>query len=512
MTSGESAEVHLRENPPLFHHERVAMIAALILKEFRAMLTGPKFAATFAVCSVLILLSVFVGVREYRTAVSQYEGAVQLAEQSLRTQASWMGLTTTTYRAPDPMQIFVPGVNNDIGRLSGINASEDVKLKNSAYADEPIYALFRSIDFSFIVQVVLSLFAILFTYDAINGEREGGTLQLTFSNPVPRSTYILAKLAGSWLGLVVPLLVPVLLAVLVVMLYGIPLGADYWARFGMFLIVSVLHFTFFIALGVLISTLTQRPATSFLLSLASWVTLVLIVPRLGVMAAGVADPVPSVAETEARIDAFAKDRWDQQMKQMEARWQTRQEEMKGMTTEQRKAYEQDREKQWANEDEAGRTTVQKDIDAYGVRVNEELRNRKAHQEHLAFALSRVSPASAYQLASMSLAGTGVSLKSRYEDAMRTYRNGFIEYVGRKQKETGTQGGFRITVDSQTGFHFSAPRERGTLDVSDLPAFLPPAVPFGETAETAVIDAGLLALYSLLAFAGAFLAFLRYDVR
>jgi ABC-type transport system involved in multi-copper enzyme maturation permease subunit len=488
------------------------MLRTLILKELRAILASPKFAATFAVCSVLMLLSVFIGIREYRTAMSQYGEALELAAQNLRTQPSWMGLTTTTYRAPDPMQIFIPGVNNDVGRLSGINGSEDVKLKNSTYADDPIFALFRSIDFSFIVQVVLSLFAILFTYDAINGEREGGTLQLTFSNPVPRSTYILAKLAGSWLGLAVPLLVPVLLAVLLVMLYGIPFAADQWARFGLFLVISLLFFTFFIALGVLISTLMQRPATSFLLSLAAWVTLVLIIPRLGVMAAGVADPVPSIAETEAGIDAFSKDRWDRQMKEMEARWQTRQEAMKGMTKEQREAYEQEKEKEWSNDDEAGRMSVQKDIDAYAIRVNEDLRNRKSHQERFAFALARVSPASAYQLASMSLAGTGVSLKSRYEDAMREYRTAFTRYVERKQKETGGQGGFRITVDSQTGFHFSAPRERGTLDVSDLPAFIPPVTRFGETAAGAVIDAGLLAVFSLMAFAGAFLAFLRYDVR
>ena len=488
------------------------MLRTLILKELRAILASPKFAATFGVCSILMLLSVFIGIREYRTAVGQYDEALELAAQSLRTQPSWMGLTTTTYRAPDPMQIFIPGVSNDVGRLSGINGSEDVKLKNSTYADDTIYALFRSIDFSFIVQVVLSLFAVLFTYDAINGEREGGTLQLTFSNPVPRSTYILAKLAGSWLALAVPLLVPVLLAVLLVMLYGIPFGPDDWGRFGFFLVISLLFFTFFISLGVFISTLTQRPATSFLVSLAAWVTLVLIVPRLAVMAAGVADPVPSVAETEAGVDAFSKDRWDGQMKEMEARWQTRQEAMHGMSKEEREAYGREKEKEWSADDEAGRVSVQKDIDAFAVRVNEDLRNRKSHQEQLAFGFARVSPASAYQLASMSLAGTGVSLKSRYEDAMREYRTAFTRYVDRKQKETGGQGGFRITVDSRTGFHFSAPRERGTLDVGDLPSFVPPVTRFGETASGAVIDAGLLAGFSLMAFAGSFLAFLRYDVR
>jgi uncharacterized membrane protein YhhN len=35
---------------------------------------------TFAACSVLIILSVFVGIQEYRTALRQYETATQLSE------------------------------------------------------------------------------------------------------------------------------------------------------------------------------------------------------------------------------------------------------------------------------------------------------------------------------------------------------------------------------------------------------------------------------------------------
>ena len=39
-------------------------------------------------------------------------------------------------------------------------------------------AMFRFIDLEFTFQVVLSLFAILFSYDAVCGERERGTLEI----------------------------------------------------------------------------------------------------------------------------------------------------------------------------------------------------------------------------------------------------------------------------------------------------------------------------------------------
>jgi len=488
------------------------MFGTVLVKELKAVLLSPKFPATFAVCAILIVLSVFIGIREYRTAAARYAEGLDVAAQTLRTQSTWMNLATTAYRKPDPMQVFVPGVAGDVGRLSAVNAMEDVKLNNSAYADDPIFALFRSIDLAFVVQVVLSLFAILFTYDAVNGEREGGTLQLTFASPVPRGTYILAKLAGAWIALAVPLIVPALMGLLLVVVYGVPLGAGGWARCALFLFSSLLYFTFFIALGVLISALTRRPSSSFLAALSSWVVLVLIVPRIAVMAAGAARPVPGVAETEGWIDAFAKDRMDQHMKTLASRWQERQASMEGMSSADREAYIQSKQREWASVDDAGRQEVEKDVDAYRVRVNEEQANRVAAQEKLAFALARISPASAYQIASMDLAGTGVAMKALNESAMREYRNAFTRYTAGKQKETGTQGGFRITVDSETGFHFSAPRERGTLDVSNVPVFVPPAGSFREAAAAALVDTGLIAALTLIACAGAVVAFLRYDVR
>src|SRR5262249_287820 len=132
------------------------MISIIVLKELKAIILSPKFTATFAVCSLLILLSVYVGINEYRASVSQYETATQLVNQEMREASSWMGLTNRTYRKPDPMQIFVSGVNYDIGRWSGINHLSTIKLTHSAYSDDPIFAVFRFVDFSFIVTVVLS--------------------------------------------------------------------------------------------------------------------------------------------------------------------------------------------------------------------------------------------------------------------------------------------------------------------------------------------------------------------
>lgn len=485
------------------------MFSILIKKELKAIINSPKFVVTFAVCSILMLLSVYIGINEYHQSVSQYNTVRELAQQRMTETTAWQNLTNKAQRKPNPLQIFAGGLNYDIGRWSLINRDDDIKLQHTHYSDNPIYAVFRIIDFSFIVQFVLTLFAILFTFDAINGERENGTLQLVFSNPVSRAKYLLAKCAGSWLGLVIPITIPVLLSLLLVVIFKVPLTGTDWAKIISFLGLSLLLFSFFIVLGVLISTLIRRSSISFLTSLVVWVILVLIIPRAGVLAAGQMVYVPRVAEIEGQRDAYAKDKWAQFQSKMEKTWLARNNE-----SEEGCASEVDDEKlwQWMKEDDAARKKVEIEIEDYYAKLKEDFRRRKAVRERLAAAISRISPASAYQLAAMSLTDTDVGLKTRYEDSMNSYRTQFNDYVDKKVEESGPAGQIVIKVSSEDGFDMSSFDSDKSLDLGSLPHYQDPDRGFAESFSPAVIDFGILGIYTLLAFAGAFLRFLRYDIR
>lgn len=489
------------------------MFSTLVEKELKSIILSPKFFATFAVCSILILLSVFIGIQEYKANVKSYEAGMQLTDQEMQEKSSWFMLSTRVFRKPDPMQVFVSGVNNDIGRFSGIRSSESVKLTNSIYSDDPIFAVFRFIDFTLIIQVVLSLFAVLFTYNAINGERESGTLQLAFSNSIPKFQYIITKFIGSWLGLTVPILIPILVSFLLVIVFKIPFSADHWLRLIALLAVSLLYFTAFIALGVFVSAITKRSSVSFLLLLVTWVVFVLIIPRIGVMTAARFSPVPSIAEIDGQLDGYSKERWDNHIKELEQSWERRNKEMEGMTKEQREAYRDEHLWEWMEENDKARKQVQSDITEFSRTLHENLRNRKAVQERLAFSLSRFSPASAYQLTAMNLAGTDIRIKDRYETEIEQYQKTFVDYTERKQKEDGgTSGGIRIEFNSDTGMKFNLGKRGGALDTSDMPRFQEIKRSFAQIFASTMIDFGLLFFYTIIALVGAFVGFLRYDVR
>jgi len=483
------------------------MLSLLIEKELKSIVMSPKFVATFAICSILILLSIYIGINEYKSATSQFEAANELTQQEISEQSTWYSLYSRAIRKPEPMQIFVSGLAYDIGRKTIVSQNRPINFVHSMYSDDPIFALFRIVDFSFIVSVVLTLFAILFTFDSISGEREKGTLKQIFSNPVPRAKYVLAKCIGSWLGLVVPILIPILIGIFLVIVMGIDLSGGDWSRLITLMGISLLLFSFFVVLGVLISASTRRSNMSFLVSLVAWILFVLIIPRAGILLAGQIMPVPGLAEVEGRTEAYSKDKWKAHYDKMEKIWIER----SAMHEEEREPTD---EELWSQleEDDARRDSVENDIEDYRSRQIADLRRRQAMQRTLAFSLARISPVSAFQLAAMQLADTDVDMKDRYEDATKQYREDFINFIENKQEEEGVTSGMTISISSEGGIKIGRPSEGKTIDLSEMPEFVPPERSFASVFGSVATDFGLLSILTIVAFAGAFVRFVRYDVR
>ncbi len=484
------------------------MILILIEKELKSILTSPKFAAVFAVCTVMIVMSVYIGIKEYKTAMTNYETVTSQVTQQIKGETEWSDLNPQITRYPDPMQIFVSGINNDIGRQAQISSYGTVNLTNSNYSQNMIFAVFRSMDLMFIVQIVLSLLAILFTYDAINGERERGTLKLSFANPVPRISYILSKIIGSWLGLVIPLLIPMLLGTALILFYKIPMTAAHWKQFAFLTGLSVLYFSFFICLGVFFSSVTKNSSSSFLYLLVIWVCLVLIIPRAGVMIAGQFVRVQTASEISSQVSQKYSELSDEYIKKLhkfsdEQRAGVRSLEQERLSSREEfmKRYDALRDVYRKKSQAAERDFSQK-ITEFDTALKEDWRNRKGARQKMGFSISRFSPASAYQLASMNFAGTGMSLKTDYEDQLRTYSSLLSKFKADKIDASGT--------DRYTNIFENKKPE--PLDLSEMPQFKFINPDLSWIIQHTVLDFSIISIYILLITAGTFIAFIRYDVR
>ncbi len=468
------------------------MVWIIVEKELREIVGSTKFSISFAVCSVLILFAFYAGATGYHTERERHQAALQANLKQMEGATDW--LTVGNHRIflpPQPLAFLVAGVSNDIGRTTPIGEGGETVQDDSRYNDEPVYAAFRFLDLEFIIQVVLSLFAILFSYDAISGEKERGTLRLAFAGPLARRTYMGGKLLGSFLALAVPLLIPFLIGAVLLPLMGVPMSADEWVRLGLIAVAGILYVAAFLSIGVAVSAMTGRSSNAFLILLVLWVFAVLIVPRGAVLTAGRAVDVPSVDEIGAQLAGFSQ--------QQAAENRQKISEFRG--TGEPSAVIQEFQK-FMGEIASDR---EKKTHELASRLNEERSNRQAVQEKLALGLARVSPAAAFSLAATTLAGTSLRLKERYHEAAREYRMAYNKFMLDK---TGVNPGSGLVIRVVTD-NGEKPKP---IDPLEMPPFVYRRETVGDVLPAGIVDMGVLALVCVVFFAIAHLAFLRYDLR
>ena len=464
------------------------MLRDIISKEIQDTIMSPKFVFTFLLCTILILLSVYTGINNYQAEMKEYSAAVSLNRKNLESQQSFQqiaGIGVKVNREPQVLSTIVSGVQEAVGRVATVNIAYDPSLSDSKYSASPIFAVFGPLDLSFIVKIVLSLFAILFTYDSIVGEKERGTLKLALSNQIPRDRLILGKAIGGFISLLIPLVIPMVLGLLVLMIYpNVSFSGQDWSRLALIFIMFLLYLSVFFTLGLFVSARTSRSSTSFLILLFVWVTFVTIIPKAAVMIASQLKPIPSVHEITAQKDSYLQ---EIQKEANEGRDLYFKENPRPEDPDALKRWNDDIQK-WAGGFQQELTTK---IDERNAALERDYQMKMRGQEKLAINLSRISPASALMFGSMSLARTGISEYERFLNSIRTYKPIFTKWINEK---------------SFSGNQESLP------NLDDMPQveFLPEKM--SDSFKHMLPDLVLMIFLIILFFVGAYISFLKYDVR
>ena len=124
------------------------------------------------------------------------------------------------------------------------------------------------------VAIVAPLLGIAFAFDSVNGERANGTLPRLLSQPIYRDDVINGKFAAGLavIGLVLTFVVGVIAAFGVIRL-GIVPGAEELLRITIWLLLTFLYVSLWLAFGLLLSVLIRRAATSALVAFGTWLLL-----------------------------------------------------------------------------------------------------------------------------------------------------------------------------------------------------------------------------------------------
>jgi ABC-2 type transport system permease protein len=148
------------------------------------------------------------------------------------------------------------------------------------------------------------LLGIAFGFDAIVGERTGGTLPRLVSQPIHRDDVINGKFVASLITIGVLLVaLTTVIAGLGIVRLGIVPGIGEVARLMVWLVAALAYVAVWLALATAISVVTRRAATSALVAIALWLVIGVFGSLLAHLAAGVISPVGGGSQAELFANA-----------------------------------------------------------------------------------------------------------------------------------------------------------------------------------------------------------------
>jgi len=245
------------------------MLRAVFKQELLDHIMSFRFSAITVLTILLMVLSALVFSSSYQRELMQYPTRVStfVDEQgavNLKMIACQGGATVR--EIPSPLAFCSGSGERELPNEAAMAVHGLSDVQRGAEPGD-ILSNGGSLDWAFVVAVLLSFGAGLLTYKSISGERRDGTLTLVLSNPVPRSTI----LAGRYLA--------ALSALVVVFLFAVACGLIVLQSSGALQ-------SLFVMTGLLCSVFAKGPVLSAVAFVFVWTALVFIVPNLSGLLAG----------------------------------------------------------------------------------------------------------------------------------------------------------------------------------------------------------------------------------
>ena len=471
------------------------MLLTLIQKEIMHHVLSVRFVALLLMCVLLIPLTLSINYQSYRQNLVDYQEAVKLANIEEKTMNPKMPLepeieVSKLILKPTPLSIFAKGLGDSLPSYLGMTRNGITQGPPATFS-APLSQLLGHLDFLFVVGTVFSLLALLFTFDAVAGEREAGTIRITLANSLPRDLLLWSKLIGGYLVFVVPFLVSFLFGLLLLVWQGFPLGeSDIFSRVLSLTLVSLLYIGVFFAIGTVISTYLDSAKTALIIAFTIWVFAVLITPRIGFLAAKIIAPTRTSQSVYMEKTAM-RDNFDAELSEIKKKivMETPADERGTRVIAGEIANEIDeRMKPFEAE-------YRQKFQDHTNKLDRDYKRETERQEQVGETLSRITPTSSLIYLATNLTQTGKRHRRNYFQAGERYYNELHTDL------------FSKIVD-----HASARMWNPATDIVNITQ--PPPLEIttlGETFRQSMIDVLLLCFFAVALTTVAFLKFFRLDI-
>ena len=255
----------------------------IFLHDLRDAIFGGKFAVAFALMLVAFLVSLGMMSAEHANRMENHNESFSMPGRDLfwdkvfywvEGNNNWNSDTITypmgVVKEPEPLIFFSRGMDKQMRQSVEFFTTfpiVDITVKPDQEVNL-IKLIFEAPDMLFMMKVLISLLAILFSFNMISAERERGTLKLLLSYGASRVAIFSGKFLGGlfaiWTAFTAAYLVYVLALTLVT---PVELAGEVPARIGLIYLTSLLHIAIFYGIGSAVSVFFRRSAPSLIFSL-----------------------------------------------------------------------------------------------------------------------------------------------------------------------------------------------------------------------------------------------------
>ena len=495
------------------------MLMTLIQKEIMHHILSARFAALLLMCVLLIPLNLHINYHHYLQRQIDYQEQETLKDEdtlkdendkkSAGVHVSFKFTTKETdpnfevsklILKPTPLSVFATGLESALPTYLGMTRN-GITRGEASLSTAPIAFLLGHLDFVFVISTVFSLLALLFTFDAVAGEREAGTLRITLANALPRDIFLWSKLIGGYFVFILPFLISVIIGLLVLVSQDFPLGeSDIFLRILCLIFVSLLYIAVFFVLGAVISIYFDSSKTALIVAFTVWVFAVLILPRVGFLAAQIVAPTSTAQsvyrEKTARREELRADLEAERSKMMSEAISEMMRESNVTSGSKSGSFmafgpehmDKVNEKMAPLEEEA--RVKYRDLAA---QLDRRYQRERKYQDTIGVNFSRITPTASFIFLATDATQTGQAKKNTYF-------------------QTGTR--YYETLDSEI-FSKMSEDPGSHIHTEEIPPPMPPPplkeLTLGETLQQASLDLLLLCFFAIVLTTVAFLKFFRMDI-
>ncbi len=469
------------------------MLGTIIKRELLTNITSMRFVLTLLLITVIFTVSGFVFVNRHVQDISDYgnktNANLSLINEKSENLSELAFQVHTIYKEPRLTQLFCEGYEKTLSNTFKLDAFT-IQTPEVIGRMNFFFPRFADIDWVFIISVILSLVALLLTFDSLSGEKERRTLSLVMSNSVPRDKVILGKYISAVLTLMIPLSIGLLINLIIVTLSGLAVNSGQWLNIFFFIGLSLLFLSIFLLLGIFVSGRCAKSSSSIVILLLLWVVIVVIVPACGRIISEKFSPSPSQAELARSFKDAFNDIWANNDRYGEnaGNWSS-----------------SNPHADWVNP--PARTRLKGAISDSRNKINDDYVRQCISQVTLGRNITKLSPATLYQNASEELIGTGISRYQKLYSQLKVYREtlkAFLTEQDNKDPESWhlmSEGTPEVILLSKKPVDFNA-----------VPKFSETVMGMSGALLNTLWDIFALIIINLVLFMAAYVSFLKCDVR